>query len=259
MKLKYLVAALGLVATAGSQAAIVNADPLGLSEAFLTVYDSNNSYTLDLGITYTALLAKLPGSTTTLATLGTSNWTTYLSGADTTAWQYAVLDEKNAGPTNTTSLLTTVTPDIVGHINNDDLNTNSGNVQAAEGQVNNYATAVSRTGTHVTQANGDSVNAVSTPGYFLTTSMDSFNGNNITNSVSVGTAVAFEKVTRSPLSPLDNPTETLLGTMQLAQVGSSYVLNYSTVAAVPEPTGYALALAGFGMLVFVARRRNDTK
>ena len=89
--------------------------------------------------------------------------------------------------------------------------------------------------------------------------MDSFNGNNITNSVAVGTAVAFEKVTRNTLTSYDDPTETLLGTMQLAQAGNSYVLNYTTVAAVPEPTGYALALAGFGMLVFVARRRDATK
>jgi len=261
MKLKYLVAALGLVASAASYADISPAAgsnpvaPTGGAEMLLVVWDANSSYTLDLGITYTQFLSQ---GTSTLTTLGGTNWSSFLATADQSSWQYALIDAKTNNAGNNAAILSTVDASYVGLINSADNNIYSSNIQNAQNQIGNFQVAVGATGTHTTVANGDSVNAVGTPGYFLTTSMDTFNSFAYLNAIAVGSSAAVELVQRNT-SGISDPTETLLGTATFAKSGSNYVLSYASVAAVPEPTGYALALAGFGVLGFIGRRRRDYK
>lgn len=258
MKLKTLVAALGLVAALPSFATIANNSPSGAGEAFLVVFDTTNgSYTLDLGITFNQFLAT-PAGTSTLATLSGSNWNSFLAVANQATWQYAVVDARSNNAGNNATLISTVSADDLGSI---PVNFTSANIDAAVGQVNNYQQAVSVTGTHggllSPAINGDSYNPFGTGGYYLTTAMDSFNGFGYINSVNVGTVAAVELVQRlnNGLTP---PTEVALGTAAFGLTAGSYQLSY-TVAAVPEPTGLGMALAGFGIFGLIASRRRNRR
>jgi hypothetical protein len=248
MRLKTLVAALGLVASLPSFATISTNSATGASEAFLVVYDAHGSYALDLGITFNAFLA-IPGGTSSLATLSSANWTSFLSGADMSTWQYSVIDTNNNFGGNNASVLSTINPDDIGNPQG----FNSGQINSANGQINNYQQALNITGTHVSSANGDSFNPVGTPAYFLTLHTDTFNGFAYNNSNAVGTSALVEQFQRGQTS-FGLPTETALGTALFSQVGSAYQLNY-TVAAVPEPGGLGLGLAGVGVLGFIGTRR----
>jgi hypothetical protein len=68
--------------------------------------------------------------------------------------------------------------------------------------------------------------------------------------------MAFEQLRRSQTTQ-GTPVETVLGDISFGQVGGNYVLTYAAVAAVPEASGFALALAGFGAIGFVGSRRRN--
>jgi len=249
MKLKYIVAALGLVASAGSQATLAIPSPgTGTGEMALVIWDANRSYTLDLGLTYAQLLSS---GSATLTTLGSGNWTSFLGVADTANWQYALFGGNgNQSPVNNGSILSTINASEVGNV----IGTyDNSNVQSGLGQIQAYYNAVNLTGTHNT-ANGDSVNTKGSGAYFGDTAMDSFNFTLFNNSSAVGTTMALEQLQRTQLTQ-GLPIERVKGDITFAQVGGSYVLSYSAVAAVPEASGYALALAGFGAVGFVGSRR----
>ena len=251
MKLKYLVAALGLVAATASQATITAGSTTGSAEAFLTVYDSHGSYSLDLGLTFNALQSL--GSAVTFTLTG-ANWTSFLSGADPAALQFAVLDSNsNNGGTNNAAIFSTVNVDFVGQI---PANFDSDAIQAAQGQVVNYANALNTTGTHGTTANGDNFSLPATPGYFLTLATDSFNNAAYINSnaADFATAYAVETVRRVNTG-FFSPTETAWGTAQFGlNGGSGYQL---VLTPVPEPTGLGLAVAGLSVLGFIGVRRRN--
>ena len=260
MKLKMIVLALGLVASAASQAALVAPDNLGNGEMMLVVFDANQSYEKDLGITYSQFLASA-GTSANWATLTSStsaNWTNFLAAVvDPTAVQYAVINGKtpNGGPND--AVLSTINADSVGNV----IGTfTSDDVTGARAQVSTYYGNLAFSGTMNTSVNGDSRNLAGSAGYYLTTAMDTFNGSLYGNSSSVGTSMVFERLQRNQ-SGLSDPTETLYGdaanAVSFNQVGGNYVLQYS-VQAVPEASGYAMALAGFGLIGFFGiRRRNQ--
>lgn len=256
MKLKYLIAALTLLGSAASQAALVKPDDLGNGESALVVYDSNASYTLDLGVTYSQFLAGA-NSSATLATLNSANWGSFASAeaGSSADWQYAVIGAKTNHAGNNSAVLSTISADYVGSVA---ASFASADVEGAVAQFPAYYDAVNVTGTHKSATNGDSYNLSGTPAYFLTNGMDTFNGVLYENSGAVGTSMAVDQVMRNQAS-LSAPTEnTLAGLMNLSLVNSNYVLSYN-VAAVPDAPGVATSAAGLALVGFMALRRRNNR
>jgi len=257
MKLKYIVAALGLVASAASQAALVNPDALGNGELALVVYDANASYTLDLGVTFNQFLAGANTTNANLATLTSANWSAFTTaeGANSADWQYAVIGGKDNNGGNNAAILSTIDASFVGQVG---ANYDSSAVQGGEGQIAlSFYNNVNTTGTHKTLANGDSYNVSGTPAYYLNSSMDSFNGVLYQNNGAVGTDLAVDLVARQQSGSAPAVETTLAGVMNLSQVGGNYVLSYN-VAAVPEAPALPMAAAGLAMLSFLALRRRNS-
>lgn len=255
MKLKMIAAAVALVAAGSSFATLTPADNLGNGEMILVVWDAGASYTRDLGITFNQFLASSNNTATwaTQTSTTSTNWTNFLAGADLATVQYAVINA-NTG-TTTGAILSTIDAASVGNVIG---NFNGTNVTSAVTQVSTYYGNLqySPGATFTTQTNGDSRNLVGSAGYFGTTAMDSFNGSFYGNSSLVGTDMAFDLVKRVQSGNAD-PIETLqAGVVSFKKVSSDYVLQYS-VQAVPEASGYAMALAGFGLIGFVGIRRRN--
>jgi hypothetical protein len=261
MKLKMIVVALGLVASAASQAALTPPDNLGNGEMILTVWDTNQSYTKDLGITYTQFLASSNSSATwaSLTSSTSTNWTNFLANVvDLGAVQYAVLDAKTNNGGNNATILSTINADSVaygiqGNFNNSD-------TQAAVNQVGAYYNDELYLGTMNSLPHGDSRSTSGAKGYFGPVSpspgMDTFNGSFFGNSSSIGTNMAFDLVQRTQTT-LGDPIETIqAGVVSFNNVGGNYVLQYS-VQAVPEASGYAMTLAGLGLIGFFGLRRRN--
>ncbi|MBC7735028.1 MAG: hypothetical protein H7306_24555 [Bacteriovorax sp.] len=259
MKLKMIVLALGFVASAASQAVLVGPDNLGSSDMMLVVYDANQSYEKDLGFSYSQFLASTgnysnthSGVWATLTSSTSANWTNFLANVvDSTAVQYAVINGKTPNAAPNDAVLSTINAGsysgVIGNFVSDD-------VTYARAQVSTYYSNLAFSGTMNTLAHGDSRNLAGTAGYYLTSHMDTFNGTLYTNSSAVGTSMAFERVQRNN-NGLSDPTETLYGNAQNAvifsQVGGNYVLAYPF----PEASGYAMTLAGFGVIGFFGVRR----
>lgn len=262
MKLKYIVAALGLMASAASQAALVVPDSIGSGEILLSVYDDNASYALDTGITYAQFLAN-SNTSQTLAVLSaatSANFASFVSaeGGNSANWQYGIIDAvtQNGSTATPAATLSTIDPDDVGQVTT---MATSADVQSSVDSIPAYYRFVNVTGTHATTANGDSYNLAGTQANFYTSDEFEFNdlGNYPAVNATVGTAMTVERIARNA-SPGSVPTETVYpGMVNLTGAAGNYVLTY-TVAAVPEASGYAMALAGFSALGFVgARRRNN--
>ena len=264
MKLKMIVLALGLVASAASQAALVAPDNLGNGEMMLVVFDANQSYSKDLGITYSQFLAS-SGSSATWATLTSStsaNWTNFLANVvDLTKLQYAVIDAKTNNGGNNSAVLSTINAASFGNVVGTFV---SNDVETAVAQVTTLYQNLAFSGTMNTSLHGDSRNVAGTPGYYLTSGMDTFNATLYGNADNVGTNMYFERAQRQQTG-LSDPVETayggLIGGVQSAavsfnNVSGNYVLQYS-VQAVPEASGYAMALAGFGLIGFFGLRRRN--
>lgn len=263
MKLKYLVAAMGLVASIGAQAAIggpkgTAADPSAAPELFAVVYDENSSFTIDLGVTFSSFLASGGTTSTTWATLTSSDslWNSFITTADTSNLRYAVI---GSGASTTAGapypILTTVQA-------GDESTTTSyttKQVITAGIQVQAYVNEVNKTGTHKTVANGESVNTSDTSAYFDYYTTSTFNDVLFNNTNAVNSKSEFTLV-YSSAGPFGDPLSEKVqaGTVLLSGSGTNYSLTYTAnVAAVPEPTGYALALAGFGAFGLLARRRRS--
>ena len=269
MKLKMIVLALGLVASAASQAALVAPDNLGNSDLMLVVFDANQSYEKDLGITYSQFIASTGTGSNTIsadwATLTSSTsaiWTNFLAAVvDPTAVQYAVIDAKTNNGGNNSAVLSTINAASFGNVVGTFV---SNDVETAVAQVTTLYQNLAFSGTMNTSLHGDSRNVAGTPGYYLTSGMDTFNATLYGNADNVGTNMYFERAQRQQTG-LSDPVETayggLIGGVQSAavsfnNVSGNYVLQYS-VQAVPEASGYAMALAGFGLIGFFGLRRRN--
>ena len=277
MKLKYIVAALGLVASASSFAEIIAPSVAGGGELFLVVYQegtanggAEQSYALDLGITTSQFFSSKSSVPQTWATLTSSDsvWTNFLATSYVPSLQYAVIGAQStsssAAQATSTALFSTVKAGdealVTGVTTNAQLSTFIG------GTIGGYIANVnaSPTGNHTglgSVANGESVDAKGTAAYFQTQNMATFNGGTVkfANNNAVGTSAEFTSLYRLGAATAKAPESIAPGLVSFAKTGNDYVLSYNSanVSPVPEASGFAMALAGFGLMGFVAVRRKQ--
>ena len=262
MKLKMIAAAIGLTLSAVSQAAIVPPSTTGGSDLLLNVWEqgaaggqADQSFTLDLGVTFSQFVTNA-GSSATLATLLSSDatWNSFLASSDTTdagALQWSVIASGNKvntrpGIFGTVTVGTDpTTQGASGFLTNNDLN--NANVQVATTIAN----------LNVAASPNEQVALKGSGAYYQDFSLANFNGSGFQNGNDIGATAAVEtaKNVAGGTTAAASLTQ-LAGTMTFAQVGGNYVLSYN-VAAVPEAPGFGTAVCGLAALGFLALRRRN--
>lgn len=261
LKLKHIAAATALMATAYANATILTPVTAGTGgELFLSVWQegtagfADQSFAFDLGITTQQFLAS--NNTSQLwATLGASDavWSGFLASANVGTLKYSVMGGQAFVPA---TVFATVTAGeeafIAGTYSNGKVTT------MLTGPMTGYIGNVDVTGTHLTQANGESVNLKGSGAYYQDGNMNSFNGTGWNNGNNIGVTSEFTSYRRAPGGTSVVGVEQVMpGAISFGKVGNDYVLSY-TVAAVPEASGSVMALAGFGVMGFVAVRRRKS-
>jgi len=261
MKLKLIAAAIGLIVSAGSQAAsIVPPTAATGSDMLLSVWEQgvsgvpDQSFTIDTGMTMSAFLASPTSLSLTLLSSDTT-WTNFLATSNDAALQWALLGSGKVTSPNVPVDGAGKQPSIISTI------TVGNEALAAQQQTATIGAANTQNSTFINNLNilsnpTESVNQTGTNQYFQTLQLSSWNQQAWNNSNLIGTSAAIEQATNSKFSTDIGYINVLPGTVNFAQSGSNYVLNY-TVAAVPEAPGFAMLLAGFGLMGFVALRRKN--
>jgi hypothetical protein len=268
MKLQHIVAAVALAASGTAFANVL--DPLAAGgqggEMSLTVYSASTqaSVLIDTGI----MLADFRNIFTTGAksfSLDLSANTAFNSflalAGDATDIRFTFFGGDNSGVSAAQrTMITTVSGDA-------STVTNGNIVDSLNFIKNNYLDAANlKPAINTTlggQANGSLLAQKGTDGnaYFLEVVGSTFQGKFVDTSAEIGTTVAIYDFVRSSTSALGNATETSLmgegGKPAEARLAKNSTGNYVfTVAApIPEPSSYALALAGLALVGAVARRR----
>ena len=291
MMIKKIAAAAALLAAAPAFATLTGggASNTTLGEMFLSVYDSNlnKSYTLDLGAGFTNQAsfknladANVAGYTKTWTLTGDSSWASYFAAS--TANAGTVADDKwlvmsieksttNANASGGKRLLTTIRQGDEAIIP-ESMTTVGFNSFIGSTQSGTFYTAINQTGTHASSANGSSYNTsndgkglVGGTGSVIT---DSFNGQALFgNSNAIGQSAQFAYVTNSStlaLAPVlvdffENSAGRGTFALSVDAVGAAQ-LTYTlapVTAPIPEPSSYALLVAGLFAVGFVVRRRNQ--
>jgi hypothetical protein len=249
MKVKALVSLLALAGAFGAANAAINTT-LGNAEIFFTAYDTVNqtkSFTFNTGVNVSALI---DGSINYSANIGAdANWSSFVSavgGLSNIGW-YVEAVQNQAGINTKFVYATLGAGASVGT-----LGTNT----AFNSAANPLITAISNT---TISAGGSEIDAAGTAAYLGSSAaagqtFDQFTPagvSQLTNAIGT-TGVGFFGVANSNTAkPV--PKVTLFATPTAT---ASFTSNGQlTIAAVPEPSSFALALTALVGVGFVARRR----
>ena len=256
-KLKYLVAAAAMVA--GSSAFAFNNGPdSGGGEMFLNVWQiagqnggtTSSSYTLDLQVTYAQFIASKNVNLFINQIVNDTYFSQMLAAASGSlgSLQYSVFGGDRVD-----------TPGImISTFSGSTAKPSTGTeLDSSLSQIANYTGALNATGSYINPApGGASFNTTGSAYYGNNAGLNTLVGNSSPNSAFVGTKMTVAQFTSAGFTPppLKDVYGNGLNKFFFGQQSGNYVLQYQ-VQAVPEPTGYALALAGFGLIGFIARRR----
>jgi len=263
MKLKMIMAAIGLTLSAASHATIVPTTTVGGSDLLLNVWEQgaaggqpDQSFTLDLGTTFNQFVTNGANGSATLATLLSTDatWNNFLATSDTTdvgALQWSVIASGNKvntrpGIFGTVTVGTDpTTAGSSGFLTNSDLNAANTQVSITISNLNTFANP------------NEQVAQKGSGGYYQDLSLANFNAAGFQNGNDIGATAAVETAKNIAGGNTAAASMTqLAGTMTFAQVGGNYVLSYN-VAAVPEAPGFGMALCGLAALGFLAVRRRN--
>ena len=255
LKMKLMAAALALAASAGAHAAIDNGAG-GNGELFFNIWDASNSYTRSLEISIDSFQSQLAAAgNLNLSWAADATYTSFLAGVTNQAalkWNIAATDTSGNRRTLTTYSLPEDTTPL-----KDDVARSM--ALAMQGKINNMNTGLG--------TNDSAVFAAGTAGYAgdnasFGTQYSGKLGFDSTGSLarnSYANGLGFMRV--DSLSSGINPSKLNEyydnGTAVNAWLDQNGSLNIA--AAIPEPSEYALMLAGLGMLGFMARRRLNNR
>jgi hypothetical protein len=262
-QLKHIVAAAALAVT--SSAFAINTGPAdGNGGMFLNVWQKNGanggtfdgSYAIDLGVKWSDFVANQNVDNYINKVINDTYFSQFLAAAGSNVGNslFSVFGGDQQVDTPLNNLIMTYTTSTAKPSNGSELGT-------ALDSVANYTGALNATGSFIDPTVGSGGASFNTSGavlYPFGAGLNTLSGASSPNSGLIGTSLGVVQFTQASGDPIDAPIKTIYpGTFKFAQQGSNYVLQYQVAAAVPEPTGLALALAGFGAVGFVARRRKQ--
>lgn len=255
--LKTLAAAVVMAAAAtGAQADIVTGSA-GNGELFFNIWDANGSYTRGLNVQVNAFETGLGAAgNVDMMWASDSLLNTWLASADvsTLKWNIFATDTQGAN-----RLLTTYTaPEMAVTKANDVIRTAGSNINTFLGSVNGVAENVPGASIAVNAASSAYAGKTTIDGVFGETVFGKLNfvaaGTLDNNSYSSG--LGFMRIDALASGTLKSTyNEYMEGSTAVnVWLDSANTLHIGAVAAVPEPSEYAMLLAGLGMIGFMARR-----
>ncbi|MBB4846085.1 hypothetical protein HNP55_004639 [Paucibacter oligotrophus] len=282
--IKHIAAAAALLAAVPAFAAIQGGVATSQDgELYFTVFDQSRSisYTKDLGQFISAFRVAADnveaGYSKSFSLAGDANWTSFLAQADASQLVWNVTGHALSGGTQAgkVKLLTTIKNGDEALVA--DWTNQKFSFGISSATVGTFLGALNPTGTHGVPGaatnyaiNGSSVNKLSEGtgnAYFGKWVGEYFNGNaTFSNSNAIGASAAFDLITRTGtdqlalvnVNPFANSQNTGKWTFAIGANGPVLDYTLAAVAApVPEPTTYALLMAGLLAMGFVVRRRNQ--
>lgn len=244
MKLKLIAAA--VLAASGVAHADINNGGAGNGDFFFNIWDTNGSYTTDLGFSQDQFTSALAGSgaySFSLDLMSDTNFAAFISSANLAELQWNVLAVDGSGQRRIHQTYTELPEQA--------LTANNG--RSAVGTVQTFIGNVNDT---LRSTGGDSASFGNTlAAYAGNLGCSTFSYSNCgTVGSSLGLVLetyAGTGTTRGAFTPLFDGAQPLAVSLDAA-----YNLQ---IAAVPEPETYAMLLAGLGLMGAVARRRRQNK
>ncbi|MGK2899632.1 MAG: hypothetical protein ACSLE9_13255 [Burkholderiaceae bacterium] len=251
MKLNQILAAALVAAASVPAMASIGLPNTGNGELFLVVWDQADavSYVKDLGIA----MDSFDSNAALNFALDDANFLGFLGVANTTVsdLKFSVIAGDSVG-----------TKRLFSTIDNATTLFNNGSMTSGTGYINTFANnqvTVSANTTHAGPAavNGTSYDVAPNLAYFGAQNGATLQGNTSgwTNANLVGTDAAFRSFSSvGTAGGTQTLQTTFAGVWSVSQTAGAYSATYN-VAAVPEADGILMALAGFGAIAFVGRRR----
>lgn len=262
LKSKLMAAAIALVAASGANAAITNGAG-GNGELFFNIWDANGSYTLDLNMTMSSFQDQVDNAgLINLAFAADPLFGSFMDGTSAAGTRAASGLKFNLVANDSMgarTIFTTFTePAPVTGITNS-------NMGSAVTAVNNFiGTTLIPIGANQSLAVNNGSTAWAGKSTFKDTvggALNFSNAGGIANN-SYATGLSFMSINGGSLnntSPVAYNQMFDEGSEIHVYLDASNALHIQSVAAIPEPSEYALMLAGLGMLGFMARRRLNNR